>query len=149
MQGNEPFVRPEDIAAVKTAFLEGDANRVINAMAPISLANEWHSQAVPKVVFDRNDDLLYMSRAPLPGNKEMLLQKAWKQVCIYAFSAQHLNAFTLNGGKTPFELIEDIEILRFLELGCRVRMVRVEGGTIAVDYPEDISRAELLARQMD
>ena len=149
VQGDEPFVRPEDIAAVKEAFLAANGNSVINAMAPITDESEWHSLGVPKLVFDQNDRLMYMSRAPIPGNKSMTLTDAWKQICIYAFSAQHLDAFVATNGKTRFEAIEDIEILRFVEQGIGVNMVRVAGGTIAVDFPEDVARAEAMANALN
>ena len=42
------------------------------------------------------------------------------------------------------EAIEDIEILRFLEMGHLVRMVEVKGSPVAVDTPEDLERAKTL-----
>ena len=42
--------------------------------------------------------------------------------------------------KTPLEEIEDIEILRFLEMGIEVRMVEVSSSSIAVDHPEDVEK---------
>ena len=148
VQGDEPMVRPEDIQSVVRAFLSANGQRVINAMAPITDSEEWLSLAVPKLVFDQHDRLLYMSRAPIPGNKASTLIAAWKQVCIYAFSAEHLTRFVATDGKTPFEAIEDIEILRFVEQGIPVQMVRVESGTVAVDFPEDVARAEAVIAKL-
>ncbi len=148
VQGDEPFVRPEDIVAVRDAFLSAGGSHVINAMAPILTEEEWLSRAVPKLVFDQHDQLLYMSRAPIPGNKAMTLAEAWKQICIYAFSSAQLERFVNTDGKTRFEAIEDIEILRFVEQAVPVKMVRVESGTIAVDFPEDVDRATDMARRI-
>ena len=148
VQGDEPFVRPEDILAVRDAFLSHGGTSVINAMAPIVGEEEWHSLAVPKLVFDQDDRLLYMSRAPIPGNKTMALGEAWKQICIYAFSGAQLERFIATNGKTRFEAIEDIEVLRFVEQGIPVQMVRVESGTIAVDFLEDVDRAADIARRL-
>ena len=148
VQGDEPFVRPNDILAVRDAFLRRGGTSVINAMAPISNEEEWYSRAVPKLVFDQDERLLYASRSPIPGNKDMLFLKAWKQVCIYAFSSAHLDRFVTNGGKTYFETLEDIEILRFVEQAIPVQMVRVESGTIAVDFPEDADRATAMVRRL-
>lgn len=138
VQGDEPLVRPDDIIKVRDAFVSDAGQSVINAMAPIHSPDEFNSLAVPKVVFDMHNHLLYMSRAPIPGNKEQTLNIAWKQVCIYAFSQIHLRAFEAQPEKTRFENVEDIEILRFLELGHKVKMVEVESGTVAVDFKEDI-----------
>jgi len=138
VQGDEPLVRPEDIVKVRDAFIAKQGNSVVNAMAPIKSEQEYTSLAVPKVTFDLSQSLLYMSRSAIPGNKKQQLDKAWKQVCIYAFSNEHLAAFSNSTSKTPFEEIEDIEILRFLEMGHKVQMVEVESGTVAVDFKEDI-----------
>ena len=53
------------------------------------------------------------------------------------------------GRKTPLEELEDIEILRFLELGFPVQMVRLESASIAVDVPEDVARVEAALREVD
>ena len=156
VQGDEPFVRPTDIEAVREGFmasltLSGGSSSnalltspVVNAMAPIVDQAEWSAVSVPKVVFDQSDRLLYMSRAPIPGQKSMTFTRAWKQICIYAFTAHHLDAFSNVACKTDLEALEDIEILRFLEKGIPVQMVRVASGTVAIDHPEDVQRAESL-----
>ncbi|MGA1437142.1 MAG: 3-deoxy-manno-octulosonate cytidylyltransferase, partial [Ilumatobacteraceae bacterium] len=52
-----------------------------------------------------------------------------------------LQQFAAQPSKTPLEEREDIEILRFLELGFRVAMVEVHENGIAVDTPGDLERA--------
>lgn len=148
VQGDEPMVRPDDIIAVRDVFIQHQGKSIVNAMAPITETSEYNSLAVPKVVFDLQQRLLYMSRSAIPGNKAQTLESAWKQVCIYAFSQEHLNSFSNSPSKTPFENIEDIEILRYLEMGHSVQMVKVESGTVAVDFVEDIdSVLKLLAEK--
>ena len=50
--------------------------------------------------------------------------------------------FASTKNKTPLEDMEDIEILRFLELGYEVQMVRVSNTSLAVDVPNDVKRIE-------
>ena len=65
----------------------------------------------------------------------------------YAFTAHALTMFALQGAKTPHEELEDIEILRFIEMGMTVRMIEVDSVGIAIDTPEDLERAkQYLAR---
>jgi 3-deoxy-manno-octulosonate cytidylyltransferase (CMP-KDO synthetase) len=90
-----------------------------------------------------------MSRLPVPGSKSasgtpMVFRK---QVCVYAFSKDELELFNGYGRKGGLEQVEDIEILRFFELGIPVRMVEVPGGSKAVDVPEDVGDVESLLRQ--
>jgi 3-deoxy-manno-octulosonate cytidylyltransferase (CMP-KDO synthetase) len=90
------------------------------------------------VVTDPNGRLQYMSRAPIPANKSKTFEKAWKQVCIYAFSREHLSRFSAATEKGPLESIEDIEILRFIEMGIGVSLVELASTSMAVDTPEDL-----------
>lgn len=141
VQGDEPLVRPEDIRLVIEAAT-ADPGRLYNAMCPITEDSDFRSPTVPKVVARPDGRLLYMSRAAIPTDKELGFRGAMKQVCIYAFPRAALEAFAARSTKTPLEAIEDIEILRFLELGYEVRMVEVSGASIAVDVPEDVVRVE-------
>jgi 3-deoxy-manno-octulosonate cytidylyltransferase (CMP-KDO synthetase) len=139
VQGDEPLICPNDIKTVVDAFLEGDGS-VVNAMCEITDEREFNSTTVPKVVCDQSGKLLYMSRAGIPLTKEGDFRYAHKQVCIYAFSKEHLNFFLSQQKKTPLESVEDIEILRFLESNYQVQMIKVDSGSMAIDVPEDVER---------
>jgi 3-deoxy-manno-octulosonate cytidylyltransferase (CMP-KDO synthetase) len=139
VQGDEPMIDAADILTVAECFRNGDGS-VVNAMAPINDEDEYWSRNVPKVVSDPRGRLQYMSRAPIPANKSGSFEKAWKQVCIYAFSREHLERFAAATEKGPLEAIEDIEILRFIEMGIDVSIVELKSTSMAVDTPEDLER---------
>lgn len=140
VQGDEPLVSPDDIKKVLKIAIK-NPNNIFNAMCPITNEEDYLSLSVPKVVFSKNNELIYMSRAPIPHNKKGTFKKAWRQVCIYAFPKFALSKFAIEK-KTPLESMEDIEILRFIELGFNVEMVEVSKSSISVDFPEDIKRVE-------
>lgn len=81
-------------------------------------------------------------RPPIPTDKQQGFHTAWRQVCAYAFPAKALKEFSSANTKSPLEAIEDIEILRFLELGWEVKMIQMSTASIAVDTPEDIPKVE-------
>lgn len=139
VQGDEPLINPDDILSIIEAY-RLNPGQVINAMCNISDTLEFQSLTVPKVVTSISGELLYMSRAPIPLGKSNKFNKAMKQVCIYAFSREHLNFFKSVDRKTPLEEIEDIEILRFLEHDINVKMIMVDEGSVAIDTPEDVSK---------
>jgi len=143
VQGDEPLVEPADVRAVVESFLERPG-AVACGMCPIDSVEDYESRTVPKVVARPDGLLLYMSRAPIPATKERSFPTSRRQVCIYAFSRAHLDAYASVGRKTPLEEIEDIEILRFLETGVEVRMVELPGGSVAVDVPSDVARVEAI-----
>lgn len=141
VQGDEPLIEPQDILTVIQAAKD-NPGKIINAMCPISDNNEFLSPNIPKVVSRKDGRLLYMSRAGIPSNKEQSFNKAYKQVCIYAFCENDLKLYGSQKHKTSLENIEDIEILRFLELGKDVHMVEVSSSSVAVDVPEDIQKVK-------
>ena len=63
-----------------------------------------------------------------------------ESVIIYAYPHDVLIVFGSQEQKTPLELIEDIEILRILELGYDVKMVEVSGSSISIDTPKDLEK---------
>ena len=139
VQGDEPLINPDDIHAVINEYLL-HPGKVVNAMCEIKSEEEFKSLNVPKVVCDKNSSLLYMSRAGVPLSKDGQFHFAYKQVCIYAFSREHLEIFHAMMEKAPLEQVEDIEILRFLEEGIEVKMVEIDQGSLAVDVPSDVDK---------
>ena len=147
VQGDEPLLDPKNInkiAAAKEKYI----GEVINCMCPIGKDEKPEDVNIPKVVTTEDLRLIYMSRLPVPGSKsaDSAPKVYWKQVCIYAFSKKELKAFSRDGRKSYLEGIEDIEILRFLELGIPVRMIKVAGGSKAVDLPGDVEAVESILK---
>ena len=64
------------------------------------------------------------------------------------FPAAALVEYAAADCKTPLEQVEDIEILRFLEMGYDVQMVPLSDTSVAVDTPDDIPRAEAAIRAL-
>jgi 3-deoxy-manno-octulosonate cytidylyltransferase (CMP-KDO synthetase) len=142
VQGDEPFLDPTGLLSLLTAVSNADlAAGVINAYSHISSEADFRSSTVPKVVVDQQHRLLYISRSAIPTGKSLEFSTAKRQIGMYAFCKSALKAFSERTAKTPLEHIEDIEILRFLELGITVRMIEVDSVGIAIDTPEDLDRA--------
>jgi len=150
VQGDEPMVSAEDIQKIVSAH-SADTSLVVNGYIPLSDQEDPARTTIPKVVIDENEFLLYISRRDIPGSKTSVPRSDsttyLKQVCIYAFSPEHLEKYAAYRKKTPLEEKEDIEILRFLEMGQRVRMVRTQTSSLAVDTPEDVATVEEAMRK--
>ena len=139
VQGDEPLMNPADIKKVMN-FSTQFPDEIINGYARILSKEQYTSLSIPKLVFRPDGRLLYMSRSPIPGNKEADFRKGWRQICVYAFPKSALLDFASLADKTTLENEEDIEILRFLELGYEVRMIELSSDSIAIDTPEDAER---------
>ena len=145
VQGDEPFFNPNDLKRlIKEA--EKKPKEVINGYTEIKNKKLFFSSSIPKVVFDKKGYLLYMSRGSIPSNKTLKFKKAWRQVCAYSFPRKALFDFTKTKNKTPIESFEDIEILRFLEQGYKVKMIKMSNKSLAVDNNEDLKKAKIYLR---
>jgi len=148
VQGDEPIIEPDEILAVINYALENQGS-IVNAFAVIDDESEFRSLTIPKVVMTPQKNLLYMSRAAIPSSKSAIFDFAFKQICIYAFPKEALKIFKSYGKKTPLESIEDIEILRFIELGLPVKMVEVSGRSMAIDVDNDVVKVRKIISNID
>ena len=136
------FFNPKDLKKlIETA--EKNPNEIINGYTEIKDKDLFFNSSIPKLVFDKKGYLLYMSRASIPANKKYDFQKGWRQICAYSFPKKALMSFSKSKKKTPIEFYEDIEILRFLELGHKVKMIKMSNKSLAVDTVNDLDRAEI------
>ena len=143
VQGDEPLVDPEDIKKI-IKEKKNNPNAVICGYSKITAPEKPEDLNICKVIFNENNNLIYASRAPLPGSKDHINKPKnyFKQVCIYAFNRNELEKFFNYSRKSYLESFEDIEIIRFLEWGQEVRMIETSSSSIAVDNPEDILKVE-------
>jgi len=140
IQGDEPLFNPIDIKnLIQELNKEKTLYDVYCGYCTIESGDTFFSFNMPKVIFNKRKELIYISRAPIPSNKKNEFNKGFRQVCGYAFSRKSLEIFDIKS-KTYFESIEDIELLRFLELGVKVKMVEMSNKSIPVDIKEDIEK---------
>ena len=141
VQGDEPILNPDDLVEMVEAA-DRYPYEILNGYTRIESEEHFRSPTIPKVVMRPDGRLLYMSRAPIPTDKDHSFITAWRQICIYVFPKEALIAFGKRNKKTELEEIEDIEILRFLEMGYDVRMILLSSESIAVDTQEDLIKVE-------
>lgn len=141
IQGDEPTLNPSEIQRIVEEKKQ-NPDFIINGMTRI-LDNEDPSNInLPKVLVNNKNELIYMSRLPIPGIKSGGTPIYYKQVCIYAFTYDELQAYGACQQKAYYEQFEDIEILRFFDLEKRIKMVETKASSLAVDVPEDIKEVE-------
>lgn len=143
VQGDEPLVDPEDILRC-IEVKRKNFQAVVNGFCWTGPDEDPASVNIPKVIVNERGEMVYMSRNLLPGfkNYENIPSNYMKQVCIYGFNREELMEFRNFGRKSYLEGCEDIEILRFVELGRKVMMYETRPGSLAVDCPEDVPKVE-------
>jgi 3-deoxy-manno-octulosonate cytidylyltransferase (CMP-KDO synthetase) len=144
IQGDEPMVHPDMLDEALHPIAHEPGVPVVNLMAPIDAAAAADINEV-KVVVGRDGRALYFSRHAIPWQRGPGRVDVFKQVCVIPFRREFLATFAALE-PTPLERIESIDMLRALEHGYTVRMVRTAHATTSVDTPEDLARVELLMR---
>ena len=144
VQGDEPTINPKDIRKVIEAKKKFP-NHVICGYDKINEFENASSINIPKVVVNSKGELIYISRALVPGMKKKSQKIQYhKQVCIYAFNKKQLKNFYSMKRKSETESFEDIEILRFFDLNEKIKMVKLNSNSVAVDEIADVKKAEKL-----
>jgi len=146
VQGDEPLIDPATIDALAAALAEDEAVHVAGVCVAIKQPNDIMDPNVTKVVLDFDGNALYFSRAPIPwvrDRQESVAARHWKHIGLYAFRRDALLDFpTLPPGE--LEKLEQLEQLRWLENGYRIRIVETEYDAVSVDILDDVPRVEKL-----
>ena len=148
VQGDEPLFNPDDLKLLLEEAKKHPSD-IITGYCEIDDEDLHKDLNVPKVVIRPDGRLLYASRAPIPSNKLNKFEKGWRQVCAYAFPKEALKKFSSVKKKTELEKIEDIEYLRFLELGIEIKTLKMSKMSLAVDTPEDVIKAKQLIKELN
>jgi 3-deoxy-manno-octulosonate cytidylyltransferase (CMP-KDO synthetase) len=139
VQGDEPVFNPDDIKLLLEQ-VKAHPEQVYCGYCDIDDEAMYLSHSTPKMVMGLKGQLLYMSRSGIPGNKAGSFNFAYRQVCAYAFPKDALKIYKACTSKTPLEQEEDLELLRFIEMGYPVQLVKMSKLSIPVDHPEDVSK---------
>jgi 3-deoxy-manno-octulosonate cytidylyltransferase (CMP-KDO synthetase) len=154
LQGDEPALDPDAVDALASAF---DDPRVTMATLGVRGVTDADRQSpdIVKIVTDDRGDALYFSRAAIPyrnvekGAPELAAAAregtAWRHVGTYGFRAEALRDFVA-APREGLEALEDLEQLRALRLGWKIRVVEVGREPICVDRPEDVAKVETMLR---
>ena len=139
LQGDEPLVSPELIEAVVQPMIDDPTLSNVNLARKVDFEEAVNIHEV-KLVWDVNNNALLFSREPIPskfmGDKKI---PYYVQGGIFPFTRESLQDYT-NLDSTPLEIIESIDMLRFIENGRKIKVVETEIETYSVDIPSDVDK---------
>ncbi len=143
VQGDEPFIHKNSIKDLIDVF-KNDTHGEVDLASLMSVSKDIEEIKNPnnvKVVVDSRNYALYFSRSPIPyfRNKETVM-KSNMHHGVYAFRKETLQFFSQQK-MTPLENIEQIECIRYLECGKKIKMVYTEYKSIGIDTPDDLEKA--------
>ncbi|MFM7309637.1 MAG: 3-deoxy-manno-octulosonate cytidylyltransferase [Flavobacteriales bacterium] len=143
VQGDEPFIQPQQIEQIIEAIRDGGASIATLALA-MKNGHDPHDPNKVKVVFNRHGDALLFSRSPIPHVRNTKTEDWHKQapffkhIGLYGFRKDVL-AQLIQLPTSPLERAESLEQLRWLEAGFPIRVLITEHESIGIDTPEDLA----------
>ena len=138
IQGDEPLISPDHIDKVIDFHKKNLSTDIILPTLKIKLAD---NQNLIKVVTDNKKNVLYLSRAKIPLEFKKKNSFYTKHLSIISFKRDALIKYS-SAKKSNLEKIEDIELLRALEIGLKIKTVDLVGDSFSVDVMEDFIKAK-------
>ena len=163
VQGDEPLIQPDMVGQLAEFLARHGAVPMASLMTKLSRPEDLANPNIVKVVVDRDGFALYFSRAPIPHWRDAdgsrlkaqgsrsdlqpsafsLQPQAFKHLGIYGYQRHFLLQFP-HLEPTPLEQSEQLEQLRALEHGYRIKLLETVHDTLGVDTPEDLARVETM-----
>lgn len=148
IQGDEPFVLPEQINLLKACFTEKDVEiaTLVKPFEPKDGLDALKNPSTPKVVLSNQSEAIYFSRSVIPFLRDVAQEDWLKQHCfykhlgIYGYRADVLKKIT----ELPvgiLEKAESLEQLRWIENGYKIKVGITMDEAIGIDTPEDLKNA--------
>jgi len=142
IQGDEPFIHPDQIRKVASLLTTGNAG-IATLAKLITTSDDIFNPNVVKVVFDEKMNALYFSRSPVPYLREAD-EKHWpdkqahyKHIGIYGFKAAVLKE-ACSLPESALEKHESLEQLRWLEHGMQIKLDLTVSESVSIDMPDDL-----------
>ncbi len=142
-QGDEPFIGEQMILDLLQTAEKCDSD-VWTLKKRIVSPVEIYNPHMAKVVCDANGFALYFSRSTIPFYRDATpdhLKVFFKHVGIYAFTQSALEKLSAME-PCPLEQAEQLEQLRFLYNGLRIKAHETDREVMGIDLPEDLAKAE-------
>jgi len=144
IQGDEPFIRPEQIDLVKSCFDDHEVE-IATLVRKIIPGEDIFNPNNPKVILDYKGNAIYFSRSPIPFIRDhdksewSAKHVFFKHIGLYAYKTGTLEKIT----KLPESILEKAESLeqnRWIENGFGIRTAITDRKSVSIDTPEDLKR---------
>ena len=145
IQGDEPFIRPEQVEGLKACFNTPDTE-IATLIKSITHAAEITNINRPKVVINKNQEALYFSRSPIPFVRDCKPEEWINRNTFYSHIGMYAYRFDILLELTQLpigflEKAESLEQLRWLENGYHIKTALTTFENIGIDTTEDLEEA--------
>lgn len=136
IQGDEPVLNPGSIDKLCSALEKDPSIKMATLVTPL-LESNYNNPSVVKCVFDKNFNALYFSRSLIPYPRHE--GTYYQHIGVYAFRYSFLETY-FKLSETALQKAEDLEQLKVLEHGHKIKVIIDKKPSIGIDTPEDIEK---------
>lgn len=148
VQGDEPVVDPALIDRLAGTLVSNSGISMITAANPFAKNEDPANPNAVKVVLNRASDALYFSRSPVPFLRDGDVSVTfYRHQGIYGYSRKFLLQF-IRWKPGILERIEQLEQLRALENGAKIRVLITKKASIGVDTPDDVKLVTAILKKL-
>jgi 3-deoxy-manno-octulosonate cytidylyltransferase (CMP-KDO synthetase) len=137
IQGDEPFINAENIDRAIAPMLNNGNVKVSTIAVKIDNTADIRNPNKVKVIFDKNNFALYFSRSIIPFERNKT--QYFKHIGLYVYRKKFLMDYS-KMKRTKLEISEELEQLRILENGYRIKVVEVKEDSHSVDTLSDLKK---------
>ena len=134
IQGDEPLISPYHIDEIVKFHSK---NKDIDIVLPTLKIKFPDNPNIIKVVVNKKNEVIYLSRSKIPFEAKSKSKYFFKHLSIISFKPEALLKFA-KSKQTNLEKIEDIELLRALEIGLKIKTINLKGDSFSVDVEEGL-----------
>lgn len=145
IQGDEPFIHPEQISKIANCFKNKNVELATLVMKLNSI-HELTNHNTIKVIINKNKEAIYFSRTAIPYyrgenfSEWLKLHMYYKHIGIYGYRSDVLDKVT-KLERSSLEIAESLEQLRWIENGYKIKVEFTEHESHSIDTPEDLANA--------
>ncbi len=144
IQGDEPLIDPKQINLLASCFND-ISTELATLVKQIETHEELFNQNTPKVIINKNSEAIYFSRQVIPFIKNVTAEKFldnhifYKHIGIYGYRTTTLGIVS-KLKLSNLEQSEQLEQLRWIENGYKIKVAITKNESLAIDVPEDVAK---------
>ena len=135
IQGDEPLIDPINIDEVVKYHRQNKKYDIILPNLPIKFTTDPH---LVRLIFNKKKEVLYLTRSNTPYHFISKTNKIYKHLSVISFKPLALKNFANFTNKSKLENLEDIELLRAIDIGLKIKTFSLKGDSFSVDVLKNL-----------
>jgi 3-deoxy-manno-octulosonate cytidylyltransferase (CMP-KDO synthetase) len=134
IQGDEPLIDPKNVDKVIDYHRKNKNSDIILPNLPSRYTTDPN---LIKLIFNKEKKVMFMTRSDTPYQFKKKIKKFYKHLSVISFTPHALRTYA-SSRQGKLELIEDVELLRALDIGLEIKTFSLKGNSVSVDVAKNL-----------